>query len=178
MGHRPTRRRIPANQMDRPTLFSKWLLRVVALSVALLVGLPLFWISGGNTWLDTKVLPPRLPKDMPQNSVWIDAPALPLSWHHGWWFGCEVTPSGTANFCRIVKANGEQVYAGDYLPCESKTPLPISTKDLVAPPDGDAIWITDTRLSTIAPVGTLRNGDLLLPVAVLDRCANFKKTGR
>jgi hypothetical protein len=164
--------------MDRPTLLSKWVFRVAAFSVALLVALPLFWICGGNTWLDTKVFPPRLPKGMSQNSVWIDAPALPISWHHGWWFGCEVTQSGAANFCRFVRSDGEQVYAGEYLPCGSKIPIPLSTGDLVAPPDGDAIWITDTRLNTIAPVGTLRNGDLLLPVAVLDRCAKFKKAGR
>ncbi len=163
--------------MDRPRLLSKWLFGIAALFVALLVALPLFWMSGGISWLDTKVFPPRLPKGMPQNSVWIDAPALPISWHRGWWFGCEVAQSGAANYCRFVEADGEQVYAGEYLPCESKIPLPVSTRELVAPPHSGAIWIADKRLNTLAPVGALRDGDLLLPVAVLDRCEKFKETG-
>jgi hypothetical protein len=158
--------------MDRHGLFSKLLLGVAALVVAL----PLFWLAGGINWLDTKVFPPRRPKDMPQNAVWIDAPALPISWHHGWWFGCDLAPSGTANYCRLVMANGAEVYAGEYLPCESKVPFPVSTKEL-APPHNVEMWISDKRLKTLAPVGALENGDLLLPVDVLDRCDKFKQSG-
>lgn len=164
--------------MDSPTRLSKLPLVIAALFVALLIAVPLFWVSGGVTWLQTKVFPPRRPKDMPLNSVWIDAPSLPISWHRGWWFGCEVSQSGAANYCRFVDANGKQVYAGEYLPCGPKTPLPVSTNELVPPPNNEAIWITDTRLNTLAPVGVLRNGDLLLPVVVLDRCDEFKQSGR
>jgi hypothetical protein len=59
-------------------------------------------LLGGIRWLDTKVFPPRRPKDMPRNDVWIDAPALPISWHHGWWFGYDTPSSGTAGYCRLV----------------------------------------------------------------------------
>jgi hypothetical protein len=161
------------NQMDRQSLFSKLLLGVLALVITL----PLFWLAGGVHWLDTKVFPPRRPKDMPQNSVWIDAPALPISWHHGWWFGCAPAPSGTADYCRLVMANGEEVYAGEYLPCESKGPFTISTHKLVPPPDDIDMWIADKRLAALAPVGALNSGDLLLPVDVLDRCDKFRKSG-
>ena len=58
--------------MDRQSLVSKLLLGVAALVVAL----PVFWLEGGVRWLDTKVFPPRRPKDMPQNAVWIDAPII------------------------------------------------------------------------------------------------------
>jgi len=160
--------------MDRQDIALRLLLGVLVV----LVVPPLFWMGGGIRWLDTKVFPPRRPKDMPQNSVWIDAPSLPISWHHGWWFGCDVAQSGTANYCRFVMANGEEVYAGEYLPCESKTPLPLSTKELVAPPHSGALWIADQRLKALAPVGAMRNGDLLLPVAVLDRCEKFKESER
>ena len=102
--------------MDRQSLVSKLLLGVAALVVAVL----LFWLAGGVRWLDTKAFPPRRPQDMPQNAVWIDAPPLPISWHHGWWFGCDLAPSGTANYCRLVMANGKEVYAGEYLPCKSE----------------------------------------------------------
>jgi hypothetical protein len=160
--------------MDRQDL----LLNFILVLLALLVLPPLFWMAGGVRWLDTKVFPARRPKDMPQNSVWIEAPTLPISWHHGWWFGCDVAQSGAANYCRLVMANGREVYAGEYLPCGSKTPLPVSTRDLVTPPHSDAIWIADKRLNTLAPVGALRNGDLLLPVVVIDRCERFKETGQ
>jgi len=58
----PTDFQIPVEchriQMDRHGLFSKLLLGVVALVVAL----PLFWLAGGINWLDTKIFPPRRPK--------------------------------------------------------------------------------------------------------------------
>ena len=145
---------------------------------AFVLALALFWLAGGIRWLDTKVFPPRRPKDMPQNAVWIDAPALPISWHHGWWFGCDLAPSGTANYCRLEMANGEDVYAGEYLPCGSKLPVPVSTRELVPPPHNVEVWIADDRLKTLAPIGALQDGDLLLPVVVLDRCDKLKSIGR
>jgi hypothetical protein len=156
----------------------KLVVNALLLLAVIVVALPFFWFFGGIRWLETSMFPPRRPKNMPQNAVWIDGLTLPISWHHGWWFGCDVAQSGAANYCRLVMANGDEVYAGEYLPCESRTPLPVSTNELVAPPQGDAIWIADERLNALAPVGALRNGDLLLPVAVLDRCEKFKATGR
>jgi hypothetical protein len=141
---------------------------------AVVVALPFFWFFGGIRWLETRVFPPRRPKNMPQNAIWIDAPELPISWHHGWWFGCQTPSSGTANRCRVVMPNGSEVYAGDYLPCRSKSSLAFSELDLVPPPDG--MWIADKRLAGLAPIGALRNGDLLVPVLVVDRCDEFKGT--
>lgn len=156
--------------MGRLSLFSKVLLAVAALAVAS----PLFWSAGGDRWLDTKVFPPRRPRDLPQNAVWIDAPALPISWHHGWWFGCDTPSSGTVNYCQLLMANGTKVYAGEYLPCKERSPVPMSKINLVPPPDQVGMWIADKRLNELAPIGALREGDLLLPVAVLDRCDELK----
>ena len=160
--------------MTRSTLFSKVLFAFIALVLAL----PLFWFAGGIRWLDTKVFPPRRPKDMPPNAVWIDAPALPISWHHGWWFGCDTPLSGRANYCRLVMADGSEVYEGEYLPCENGSPVAMSNIDLVPPPDQVGMWIADKRLKELAPIGALRKGDLLVPVAVLDRCDELKPKRR
>jgi hypothetical protein len=160
--------------MDRQNLVLNLFLGVAVL----VVSLPLFWLAGGIGWLDTKVFPPRRPKAMPQNAVWIAGPPLPISWHHGAWFGCTVAPSGKANYCRLVLANGKEVYAGEYLPCESKVPLAISTKELAPPPPNVGMWILDKRLARLAPVGALKSGDLILPVDVLDRCDKFKQSGQ
>jgi hypothetical protein len=160
--------------MDRLSLLSKLILALLALVVAL----PLFWFVGGIRWLDTTVFPPQRPKDMPKNAAWIDAPALPISWHHGWWFGCDTSSSGRANYCRLVMANGSEVYAGEYLPCKDRSPLAMSEIDLVPPPNQVGMWIADKRLKTLAPIGALRKGDLLVPVAVLDRCDELKANHR
>ena len=151
-----------------------WAFRLLLGLAVIVVALPLFWLGGGVSWLDTTVFPPRRPKDMPQNAIWIDAPALPISWHHGWWFGCDTPSSGTANYCRLVMPNGTKVYGGEYLPCENRSPVPVSKINLVPPPNQVGMWIADKRMRELAPIGALRDGDLLLPIAVLDRCDELK----
>src|SRR5215472_16680419 len=122
--------------MTRSTFFSKVLFALIALVVAF----PLFWFAGGITWLDTRVFPPRRPKDMPKNAVWINAPALPISWHHGWWFGCEMASSQTSNYCRLVRNDGNEVYGGDYLPCRTSAAIPENEIHLVPPRDSAEMW--------------------------------------
>lgn len=156
--------------MSRQNLVHKLLLGFVAI----IAGLPLFWLFGGIRWLDTQVFPPQRPKNMPEHAVWINAPTLPISWHHGWWFGCDMASSGATNYCRLVMANGEEVYAGEYLACAVKSAMPVSKIELVPPRTNVAMWIADKRLTPLAPIGFLRNGDLLLPVAALDRCDKLK----
>ena len=102
---------------------------------------PLFWIAGGVQWLDAKVFPPTRPGFMPVNSVWIEAPHLPISWHHGWWFGCGLSFSGAANYCRLVEADGQQVYGGEYLPCSGSSPIGEASVRLVTPPDSADMWL-------------------------------------
>ena len=78
----------------------------------------------------------------------------------------------------LPMANGSEVYAGEYLPCEDRSPLAVSKIDLVPPPDQVGMWIADKRLKELAPIGALRKGDLLVPVAVLDRCDELKAKHR
>jgi hypothetical protein len=146
---------------------------------AIVVALPMFWILGGVRWLDTRVFPPHRPKNMPASSIWIDAPALPISWHRGSWFGCDTSSSGAANYCRLVGADGQEIYAGEYLPCSGKSPIAGSSMELV-PPSSRSIemWIADKRLAELAPIGVLRSGDVLLPVVILDRCDKIKTPDR
>jgi hypothetical protein len=156
--------------MNPQNLAPKLLLGICAVVLAF----PFFWLLGGVRWLETQAFPPRRPKSMPKNSVWIDAPGLPLSWHHGWWFGCDVASSGLTNYCRLVGDDGQEVYGGDYLPCDTKSPIAGSSMELVPPPETLGMWIADKRLSALAPIGALRSGDILLPVGAIDRCGKFK----
>ena len=123
--------------------------------------------------------PPRRPRHMAKNSVWIDAPALPISWHHGWWFGCDISSSGTTNYCRLVGADGKQINAGEYLPCGRGSPIPESSMLLVPPPPRSfGMWLADNRLSSLSPIGYLSDGDILLPAAAIDRCRELTRVRR
>ena len=145
----------------------------VLLGVALVVVLlPFFWLAGGIRWLDVKVFPPRRPRFMPVNSVWIDALSLPISWHHGWWFGCGLSNSGTANYCRLVGADGELVYGGEYLPCSNHSVMDEARIRLVAPPHGASMWLFGEGDNGV--IGFLADGNLLLPVSAQEKCSRVK----
>jgi hypothetical protein len=126
-----------------------------------------FWLGGGVHWLEKDVFPPRRPNFMPANSVWIDAPPLPLSWHHGWWFGCEISPSETANYCRLV-GDGQAVYSGDYLSCRTHAAVPEQALKLIAPPQGADMWLGAEHAEGVAAY--TKDGDVLLPVAAIPKC--------
>jgi len=158
----------------RKSLVGKLLLAFVTVVVAI----PFFWLAGGVRWLESTVFPPRPPRNMPPNAIWIEAPALPISWHHGWWFGCSTSSSGTANHCRLVIPNGQNVYVGDYLPCRSKSPLSNAELNLVPPPEKISMWVADKRSPDLAPIGALRNGDLLLPTGIIDSCDELLRQGQ
>jgi hypothetical protein len=127
-----------------------------------------FWLGGGIHWLEKDVFPPRRPSFMPANSVWIDAPPLSLSWHHGWWFGCGVSTSGTTNHCRLV-GNGQTVYGGDYLSCRTHAAIPEQALKLIPPPHGSLdMWLFGEHADGVA--GYTKGGDILLPVAAMEEC--------
>jgi hypothetical protein len=149
------------------------LVNFVLVSVTvIIIALPIFWVEGGVSWLETKVFPARRPHFMPLDSVWIDAPSLPISWHHGWWFGCELSSSGTANYCRLVRANGELVYGGEYLPCIYHLPIDEASIRLIPPPRGASMWLFSEKNDGV--IGFLGDGDVLLPVSAQDKCGQVK----
>jgi hypothetical protein len=104
---------------------------------------------------------------MPANSVWIDAPSLPLSWHHGWWFGCGVSLSGATNYCRLV-ADTRTIYGGEYLSCKTQAPVPEQALKLIAPPQGANMWLFRENVDGVA--GYTKDGDILLPVGAIEQC--------
>jgi hypothetical protein len=140
--------------------------------VVAIIALPIFWLEGGMHWLDTKAFPPRRPRFMPVGSVWIDGLPLPISWHHGWWFGCALSSSGTADYCRLVGADGKLVYGGEYLSCSNHSPVDERSIHLMPPPDDVSMWLFGPKNDGV--VGFLAGGDLLLPVSAQDKCEQVK----
>jgi hypothetical protein len=130
-------------------------------------------MEGGVGWLETKVFPPKRPRFMPSGALWIDAPSLPISWHHGWWFGCARSSSGTANYCRLVDAaNDRLVYGEEYLRCSDHSPIDEASIHLMPPPDGANMWLFGERNEGV--IGFLTDGNLLLPVSAQDKCDQVK----
>jgi hypothetical protein len=146
-------------------------LKALIVLAALICSAPFFWLGGGGRWLETNVFPPRRPNYMPANSVWIDAPPLPVSWHHGWWFGCGISPSGASNYCRLV-AHGRTIYDGEFLSCRTHAPVPEHALNLVAPPPGADMWLFAVNGDGVA--GYTKDGDILLPVAAMAKCDSVK----
>ena len=117
----------------------------------------------------------RRPPDMPRNSVWIDAPALPFSFYHGWWFGCWIDSDGRSNRCRLWGSGGLQtVFEGLYVSCDSKTPVQGNELQLSAPADSMRMWVGNSEPSIFAPAAFLANGKVLVPVEALHDCEKVR----
>jgi hypothetical protein len=113
----------------------------------------------------------RRPKDMPSNAVWIDAPAVPFGFYRGWWLGCWVDSDQQTNHCRLYGPGLHQpvVYEGRYVPCEGRSPVPMSELKLKAPSDTSNMWIFP------GVVVFLQNGGLLVPVENAGDCSSIRK---
>lgn len=117
----------------------------------------------------------RRPSDMPRNSIWIDAPALPFSYYHGWWFGCWIDSDGRSNRCKLWGSGGLQtVYEGIYVSCDSKAPVQGNELQLSAPADSMGMWAGNSEPSIFAPAAFLANGKVLVPVEALHDCEKVR----
>jgi hypothetical protein len=122
----------------------------------------------------------RRPSDMPRNSVWIDAPALPFSFCHGWWFGCWIDSDGKSNCCKLSSV-GTTAYERLYVSYDSKAPVQGNELQLSAPSDSMGMWVGTSESSIFAPAAFLTNGKVLVPVEDLSDCEKFRpklRTGK
>jgi hypothetical protein len=131
--------------------------------LVMLVGLSIAW----------KAFQARRPSDMPATSIWIDAPAVPFGFYHGWWLGCWVDSDQQSNRCRLYGPSLKQpvVYEGRYIPCEGETPVPSSELQLRAP--SSMIWTLDSK-KEMAPPAWLQNGKILVPLGAKADCEKIR----
>ena len=111
----------------------------------------------------------RLPKDMPKNSVWIDAPHVPFGFYHGWWQGCWAD-GNTVTKCKLWGSGVGTVYAGEYVACDAQ---PLEEKELVLEPRPEMQWISSKKMEGLLPVAVLHNGRKLVPKLAMDECAHL-----
>jgi hypothetical protein len=120
--------------------------------------------------------PSARPKDMPANSIWVDAPALPFSWHHGWWFGCWIDSDGHSNRCRLWGAGLQKpiVFEGQYVSCETHSPVAAEELRLKAPPDSMQMWVGVATREISGPAAFLENDKHLVPVESPHGCEELR----
>src|SRR3984885_4698478 len=115
---------------------------------------------------------------MPADSVWIDAPALSFSWHHGWWLGCWIDSDGHSNRCRLWAYGLDKpiVYEGLYISCDTNSPVPANKLKVKVPPAKSAdMWVGLNQSGGNAPAAFLQNGKYLVPVTAPHGCEDINK---
>jgi len=111
----------------------------------------------------------RRPKDMP-NAIWIDAPAVPFGFYHGWWEGCWLDSDQQTNYCRLYgpELNPPVVYEGRFMPCDGSQPIPMSELKLRPPQQNSEMWIFPGF------VAFLESGRLLVPTDKVSDCSKIR----
>jgi hypothetical protein len=71
-----------------------------------------------------------------------------------------------------VGADGQQVYGGEYLPCNSNSPISEESVRLVAPTDSFEMWLSGEGNDGV--IGFLADGGVLLPLSVRGKCSQVK----
>jgi hypothetical protein len=110
--------------------------------------------------------PPRRPKNLPQNALFIPDTPRPFQFGpSGVWLVC--WKMGTTNRCMVTTQEGEPDYQGDFLPLAGG---PISGDQLrpVFTRDAGYIWIWSKAQERMVPIVCLANGAVLLPAESFD----------
>ena len=133
-----------------------------------LIGLLIGFLIGRSAWQA------RRPADMPANSVWIDAPAVPFGFYRGWWLGCWIDTDRTSNRCRLWASDGLQtVYEGIYISCNDKLPVPAD--ELQPKSQKEIDWVGYSKGNIFAPAVYLQNGKVLVPSETPRACEELQQ---
>jgi len=106
-----------------------------------------------------------------QNAIWIDAPAIPFAFYHGWWEGCWLDPDGQTDHCRLYAPGLDPpvVYEGRFMPCDSGEPVPASELMLRPPHDSAHMWEFPRFIVF------LRDGRVLVPIENVSDCSKIRE---
>lgn len=134
---------------------------------AMFVAVP---ILGMASCLGLKAFQARRPKDMPASSIWIDAPAVPFGFYHGWWEGCWIESDGQTNHCRLYgpELSPPIIFEGRFMPCGALAPIPVSELKLKPPPHSPDMWIFPGFIAF------LEDGRILVPLENVGDCPKIR----
>jgi hypothetical protein len=115
----------------------------------------------------------RRPSDMPANSIWIDAPAVPFGFYRGWWLGCWIDSDRTSNRCKLWGSGDlKVVYEGLYISCDDKSP--VRADELQPSTQREVDWVGYSKGNIFAPAVYLQNGKVLVPSDAPSACEELQ----
>lgn len=130
---------------------------------------------------------PKRPSGLPPDTIWINAPPLPLTFAHGWWLGCERRDE-QVDRCILIRhndrmsgGNGDNSLESDasYVSCRTSAPLEPQKLILIPPPTSFNMWLgyKDSREQWVSvPAVFLQNHDILVPPSLLSKCSTLLVT--
>lgn len=95
-------------------------MRSLKFGVAFIGALALIFIA--RIWWAS--IPPKLPQNLPTNSIWLEAPTRLNFSPSGFWVGCWLDGERHANRCSFADFKGKVLYESDYLSCDGRPPIP------------------------------------------------------
>jgi len=131
---------------------------LIALAIAVI-------LIGAATLRSHFVLAAKAPGDMPGNSQWLfTGRDANTNVKLGLWVACWMTPTQTADHCRITDQNGGAQFDGDMLPLKAGQPA-VADKDLkIVALNPATLWISGVDSDQPVPLLALTNGVQLVPI--------------
>lgn len=116
--------------------------------------------------------PPKRPPTMPENSVWIEGPALPFQFQYrGVWLGCRRTVHAEIQ-CEDSEWNGKTLYRDGYVPYDDPK-RPVEDSELhLSIVDWSRVW-AGFKGGELIPLVRLENGTVLLPASDYEAARKF-----
>jgi hypothetical protein len=112
-----------------------------------------------------EALQPALPKDMPNNAVFVAAGYdIAHNEKQGEWIACSNDPEQGTDRCRVTDPHGTVIYEGEFLPVNGSQPLPADQLKVATSGKAD-IWVQGPAEQGPVPVIPLANGAMLVPSA-------------
>jgi hypothetical protein len=118
------------------------------------------------------------PNDMPADSRWLLTGRTPdTNAKVGLWAACWVSPTRSADHCRITDQTGSTQYDGDMLPLNAHQPV-VADNDLrITAIDPATLWMRGVHSDLPVPMLLLADGTRLVPVSDLEGLQNRMARG-
>jgi hypothetical protein len=113
-------------------------------------------------------LPPTRPKDMPPDSVWIEAPVAPFDFSpRGYWLGCWLDTLRNLNRCCVTDWRGHVEFQDEYKALSGSEPVPQTDLRLRLVDTAQLSTWSDSYQAMV-PIALLTDGQILVPTKAYD----------
>ena len=133
----------------------------VLIIVAAVVGAAILALAGAYWWSN---VPPKRPKDVPADAVFLWAGHLGLpAPKHGTWIKCWTDTAKGVNQCKLTEMDGRVTYEGVFLADTGKTPVQQSDLTILGEQTSQSVNLWVRSQGQLVPLVFLKNGTVLIP---------------